>query len=81
MDEPKKLDKIVTLQRRTVPGPRQLSEVAKQTSKQNIGNAAVVQKDKKFAVISVYNNTNKTNQYETFENLKLEGVITILNVL
>lgn len=74
--------RISTLQRRTVPGPKMLSEFATQSTKKNISNVTTVQKDKKFSILQVYvSPKEKVVDNHTFENLRLEGVISINTML
>lgn len=74
--------RVNTLQRRTVPGPKMLSEFATQSTKKNTANPTAVQKDKKFAVVQTYiSPKEKTGDNHIFESLRLEGVISVNTML
>lgn len=78
MDDGKK---IALLQRKTVPGPKTLSEFATtQDAKNKPTNVVAPQKDKKFGVVQTYvrpKGETITSDQSTFEQLKLEGFIAI----
>lgn len=80
MDEPNK--NIAPLQRRTVPGPKMLSEFATQATRSKTLNAQIEHKEKVFTVVKTYIKPDDVDtKDEIFETIKPSGAVEISAIL